>query len=266
MFISPNTNGLNFLILPVAPILISGFWILDSGLVNKNKTQFQQRWGNKRLSSGRASGHVFCATTSRLHIFGFLNTQILNYLTKLTYLLPSSPFPIRSRDHPIYRYTPQRRFLSSTLKMTTTENTEPKVEETKPAEEKTVTSSSVFSMFGGGAKKEKKDEDDDRGDNSGSAKAQRDAAAAAKGDEVSNPAKSSFRSNHFRTLIRLSHRKKLPSQKMSTSSPLSSLPRRSRPRPTRSPRSSSSRCAPSCSSSSVRPANGRSAELATSGY
>ncbi|XXH04456.1 hypothetical protein Hte_010872 [Hypoxylon texense] len=69
--------------------------------------------------------------------------------------------------------------------MSSTDNTEPKVEETKPAEAsegKPLTSSSVFSMFGGGAKKEKKD-DEDRGDNSGSAKAQRDAAAAAKGDE-----------------------------------------------------------------------------------
>lgn len=36
-------------------------------------------------------------------------------------------------------------------------------------------------MFGGGAKKEKK-EDEGRGENSGSAKAQRDAAEAAKGD------------------------------------------------------------------------------------
>jgi Ran-binding protein 1 len=38
-------------------------------------------------------------------------------------------------------------------------------------------------MFGGGEKKEKK-EDEDRGDISGSAKAQRDAASAAKGDDV----------------------------------------------------------------------------------
>lgn len=80
--------------------------------------------------------------------------------------------------------------------MSSTDNTEPKVEETKPAEaapveattateeaKPSVTSSSVFSMFGGGAKKEKKDEDEDRGDNSGSAKAQREAAAAAKGDD-----------------------------------------------------------------------------------
>lgn len=36
-------------------------------------------------------------------------------------------------------------------------------------------------MFGGGAKKEKK-VDEDRGDNSGSAKAQREAAEAAKGE------------------------------------------------------------------------------------
>lgn len=52
-------------------------------------------------------------------------------------------------------------------------------DETKP-----VISSAVFSMFGGGAKKEKKDDDKDRGDNSGSAKAQREAAEAAKGDQV----------------------------------------------------------------------------------
>ncbi|KAI1862546.1 hypothetical protein JX265_009260 [Neoarthrinium moseri] len=79
--------------------------------------------------------------------------------------------------------------------MSSTDNTEPKVEETKPEEaapaaaatteaatteeaKAPVTSSSVFSMFGGGAKKEKKEEEEDRGDNSGSAKAQRDAAAA----------------------------------------------------------------------------------------
>lgn len=50
-----------------------------------------------------------------------------------------------------------------------------------------MTASSVFSMFGGGAKKEKK-LDEDRGDNSGSAKAQREAAEAAKGEagEVSS--------------------------------------------------------------------------------
>lgn len=41
----------------------------------------------------------------------------------------------------------------------------------------------VFSMFGGGAKKEKKDEDDDRGETSGSAKAQK-AAAAEENPEV----------------------------------------------------------------------------------
>lgn len=80
--------------------------------------------------------------------------------------------------------------------MSSTENTEPKVEETTPAAapveattateeaKPSVTSSSVFSMFGGGAKKEKKDDDEDRGDNSGSAKAQRDAAAAAGEDEA----------------------------------------------------------------------------------
>ncbi|KAI1247492.1 single stranded nucleic acid binding protein [Eutypa lata] len=87
--------------------------------------------------------------------------------------------------------------------MTTTENTDPKVEETKPAEEKPVTSSSVFSMFGGGAKKEKKDEDDDRGDNSGSAKAQRDAAAA-KGDDEEQPPESE--DVHFEPIVKLTER------------------------------------------------------------
>ncbi|KAI1326092.1 hypothetical protein F5Y16DRAFT_376364 [Xylariaceae sp. FL0255] len=69
--------------------------------------------------------------------------------------------------------------------MSSTDNTEPKVEETKAAETETkpIASSSVFSMFGGGAKKEKKEEDEDRGDVSGSAKAQRDAAAAAKAED-----------------------------------------------------------------------------------
>lgn len=66
--------------------------------------------------------------------------------------------------------------------------TEPKVEKTEApaAAEEKPTSSSVFSMFGGGAKKEKKDEEE-RGDVSGSAKAQREAAEAAKaegGDDV----------------------------------------------------------------------------------
>lgn len=64
--------------------------------------------------------------------------------------------------------------------MSSTENTESKAPE---AGSKPLASSSVFSMFGGGAKKEKKEEDEDRGDVSGSAKAQREAAAAAKGDD-----------------------------------------------------------------------------------
>ncbi|CAJ2506306.1 Uu.00g004360.m01.CDS01 [Anthostomella pinea] len=88
--------------------------------------------------------------------------------------------------------------------MSTTENTEPKVEETKPAEgsdSKPLASSSVFSMFGGGAKKEKKDDDEDRGDNSGSAKAQRDAAAAAKGDEEEAPPESE--DVHFEPVVKL---------------------------------------------------------------
>lgn len=69
--------------------------------------------------------------------------------------------------------------------MSAADATEPKVEETKApvAAEEKPTSSAVFSMFGGGAKKEKKDEEE-RGDVSGSAKAQREAADAAKGEEV----------------------------------------------------------------------------------
>ncbi|KAI1770415.1 hypothetical protein F4818DRAFT_432736 [Hypoxylon cercidicola] len=92
--------------------------------------------------------------------------------------------------------------------MTSTDNTEPKVEETKPAEAtegKPLTSSSVFSMFGGGAKKEKKD-DEDRGDNSGSAKAQRDAAAAAKGDDEDAPPESE--DIHFEPVHKLTEKVK----------------------------------------------------------
>ncbi|KAH7260222.1 Ran GTPase binding protein Sbp1 [Fusarium solani] len=102
--------------------------------------------------------------------------------------------------------------------MSASEPTEPKVEETKveetkpettPAAEaegsadKPVTSSSVFSMFGGGAKKEKKDEDEDRGDNSGSAKAQREAAEAAKGDEEVAPESEDV---HFEPVIKLTEK------------------------------------------------------------
>ncbi|RYO84743.1 hypothetical protein DL764_009283 [Monosporascus ibericus] len=89
--------------------------------------------------------------------------------------------------------------------MTTTEKTEPKVEETKPAEatDKPVTSSSVFSMFGGGAKKEKKEDDEDRGENSGSAKAQREAAAAAKGEDEDAPESEDV---HFEPVIKLTEK------------------------------------------------------------
>ncbi|RYP77289.1 hypothetical protein DL769_003438 [Monosporascus sp. CRB-8-3] len=89
--------------------------------------------------------------------------------------------------------------------MTTTEITEPKAEETKPAEatDKPVTSSSVFSMFGGGAKKEKKEDDEDRGDNSGSAKAQREAAAAAKGEDEEAPESEDV---HFEPVIKLTEK------------------------------------------------------------
>ncbi|KAH7308068.1 RanBP1 domain-containing protein [Stachybotrys elegans] len=79
--------------------------------------------------------------------------------------------------------------------------TEPKVEETKPAEAP-VTSSSVFSMFGGGEKKEKKEEE--RGDNSGSAKAQREAAEAAKGDDEEAPPESE--DVHFEPVVKLTEK------------------------------------------------------------
>jgi Ran-binding protein 1 len=93
--------------------------------------------------------------------------------------------------------------------MSSTDATDPKVEETKPTETKTeapateeqpVTSSAVFSMFGGGAKKEKK-EDEDRGDVSGSAKAQRDAAAA--NDEEVAPESEDV---HFEPVIKLTEK------------------------------------------------------------
>ncbi|CAM1510025.1 Fc.00g003600.m01.CDS01 [Cosmosporella sp. VM-42] len=99
--------------------------------------------------------------------------------------------------------------------MSASEPTEPKVEETKVEEtkpetteaasaagEKPVTSSSVFSMFGGGAKKEKKEEED-RGDNSGSAKAQREAAEATKGDEEAPPESEDV---HFEPVIKLTEK------------------------------------------------------------
>nr|XP_036583790.1 RanBP1 domain-containing protein [Colletotrichum truncatum]KAF6792933.1 RanBP1 domain-containing protein [Colletotrichum truncatum] len=96
--------------------------------------------------------------------------------------------------------------------MSAAEATEPKVEETKNEEtkptetgdaEKPVTSSSVFSMFGGGAKKEKKEEED-RGDNSGSAKAQRDAAAAEKGEGEEEAPESE--DVHFEPVIKLTEK------------------------------------------------------------
>ncbi|PHH79812.1 hypothetical protein CDD83_3826 [Cordyceps sp. RAO-2017] len=110
--------------------------------------------------------------------------------------------------------------------MSSTENTEPKVDEAQPAvvaaaaeakpaeeaetappaataeESKPVTSSAVFSMFGGGAKKERKD-DEDRGDNSGSAKAQREAAEAAKGDEDQAPESEDV---HFEPVVKLTEK------------------------------------------------------------
>ncbi|KYK56639.1 hypothetical protein DCS_03641 [Drechmeria coniospora] len=105
--------------------------------------------------------------------------------------------------------------------MSSTDNTEPKVDETKAAtetkptetkptetkapaaasadESKPVTSSAVFSMFGGGAKKEKKEEEE-RGDVSGSAKAQREAA---KGEEDEAPESEDV---HFEPVIKLTEK------------------------------------------------------------
>ncbi|KAN0098533.1 RanBP1 domain containing protein [Hyaloscypha variabilis] len=60
----------------------------------------------------------------------------------------------------------------------------------------------VFSMFGGGAKKEKKDEDEDRGDVSGSAKAQK-AAAAEENPEDEAPESEDV---HFEPVIRLTEK------------------------------------------------------------
>ncbi|RQM06324.1 hypothetical protein DH86_00001121, partial [Scytalidium sp. 3C] len=84
---------------------------------------------------------------------------------------------------------------------------EPKVEEKKEettSEETAKPAASavadnVFSMFGGGAKKEKKEEDEDRGDNSGSAKAQREAA----GEEDEAPESEDV---HFEPVIRLTEK------------------------------------------------------------
>ncbi|KAI5457703.1 RanBP1 domain-containing protein [Mariannaea sp. PMI_226] len=69
-------------------------------------------------------------------------------------------------------------------------------------QEKPVIASAVFSMFGGGAKKEKKEEED-RGDVSGSAKAQREAAEATKGDEEAAPESEDV---HFEPVIKLTEK------------------------------------------------------------
>ncbi|UNI17227.1 Ran GTPase binding protein Sbp1, variant 2 [Purpureocillium takamizusanense] len=58
-------------------------------------------------------------------------------------------------------------------------------------------------MFGGGAKKEKK-EDEERGDVSGSAKAQREAAEAAKGDDAEDAPESE--DVHFEPVIKLTEK------------------------------------------------------------
>ncbi|KAH6693737.1 RanBP1 domain-containing protein [Plectosphaerella plurivora] len=90
--------------------------------------------------------------------------------------------------------------LEETKPETTTETPAPAAEAEKPA---TTTQSSVFSMFGGGAKKEKKPEDEDRGDNSGSNKAQREAAEAAKGDEEDAPESEDV---HFEPVVKLTEK------------------------------------------------------------
>ncbi|KAM3458670.1 hypothetical protein MY3296_000428 [Beauveria thailandica] len=77
---------------------------------------------------------------------------------------------------------------------------EPAATETETKGDVPVTSSAVFSMFGGGAKKEKKD-DEDRGDNSGSAKAQRDAAKA-EGEEEAPESEDV----HFEPVIKLTEK------------------------------------------------------------
>ncbi|PHH60862.1 hypothetical protein CDD81_1109 [Ophiocordyceps australis] len=118
--------------------------------------------------------------------------------------------------------------------MSSTENTEPRVGETEakaaetetrsdeaklageeinpadtseaPAasdENKPITSSAVFSMFGGGVKKDKKDEGEDRGDVSGSAKAQREAAEAARGEDEEVPESEDV---HFEPVIKLTEK------------------------------------------------------------
>ncbi|KAG5979885.1 hypothetical protein E4U55_004657 [Claviceps digitariae] len=96
--------------------------------------------------------------------------------------------------------------------MSDVEKTEPKVESTEAApvtaaadaeeKNKSVTSNAVFSMFGGGAKKERRDDDEDRGDNSGSAKAQREAARAEAGDD--EPPESE--DVHFEPVIKLTEK------------------------------------------------------------
>lgn len=96
---------------------------------------------------------------------------------------------------------------TTTAEPTTTETatteapaTEAPATATETKDDKPVTSSAVFSMFGGGAKKEKKDEED-RGDNSGSAKAQRDAATA-KGDDEAPESEDV----HFEPVVKLTER------------------------------------------------------------
>lgn len=87
------------------------------------------------------------------------------------------------------------------------DETKPVAEGTEPVaatgeENKPVISSAVFSMFGGGAKKEKKD-DEDRGDTSGSAKAQREATEAARGEEDEAPESEDV---HFEPVIKLTEK------------------------------------------------------------
>jgi hypothetical protein len=107
-------------------------------------------------------------------------------------------------------------------------------------------------MFGGGIKKEKKEEDQDRGDVSGSAKAQKEAAAE------ENP-EVRLRYIHMlkKFLMTVDRRRRL-SQKTSILNPLSASPRRLRSKPTKNLRSRPSRCAQSFLSLSGSPTSGRS--------
>ena len=110
----------------------------------------------------------------------------------------------------------------------------------------------VFSMFGGGPKKEKKEEADDANEPSGSSKAQ---AGGVCGSQCGCDGIGLIRCRRKRTRRTRSLTSSLPQSFTS--------PRRSTPRPTRSSRSRSSRCAPSESCSfPLRQTTGRGSRVA----